>query len=240
MIDLKVEPIEIEKPSDVIIKQIRHLIVSGQLKPGDKLPSERQLTQMFGVGRTYVRDALKKLEVYGILKTLPQSGTVVSGYDINIIENMFADVLKMEDFDFYSLVEIRVLLEMKAADLSAERRSDSDLKEIKKHIDAYIRKAKQNEDAVGEDFSIHRSIAKATQNPVLESLLAILVPDLLKHYRKYGLCVSDYDRPIREHLELYNAIKERDCSKAALLMKKHLENIVVFAQKQKNQKAIAI
>ena len=70
--------VQIEKPSDLIIKQLRHLITSGQLKPGDKLPSERQLSEKMGIGRTYVRDAIKKLEYYGVLKTLPQSGTVVS------------------------------------------------------------------------------------------------------------------------------------------------------------------
>ena len=70
--------IEVEKPVDKIIRQIRELISSGQLRPGDKLPSERQLSERFGLGRTNVRDAIHKLEFYGILKTLPQSGTFVA------------------------------------------------------------------------------------------------------------------------------------------------------------------
>ena len=71
-------------PADKIIKQIRNLITSGQLNPGDKLPSERKLAEKFGVGRTSVRDAIRKLEFYGILKTLPQSGTVVTGIGLNL------------------------------------------------------------------------------------------------------------------------------------------------------------
>jgi len=61
-----------ETPVDKIILQIRTLITSGQIKSGDKLPSERKLAEKLGVGRTHVRDAIRKLEFYGILKTLPQ------------------------------------------------------------------------------------------------------------------------------------------------------------------------
>ena len=69
--------IVIEKPVDKIINQIKQLISSGQLKPGDKLPSERMLSERFGIGRTNVRDAIRKLEFYGILKTLPLCGSVL-------------------------------------------------------------------------------------------------------------------------------------------------------------------
>ena len=102
--------IVIEKPGDKIIKQIQELISSGQLKPGDKLPSERMLSEKFGVGRTYVRDAIRKLEFYGILKTLPQSGTVVAGLGITALEGLISDVLQLQGNDFHSLIETRVLL----------------------------------------------------------------------------------------------------------------------------------
>ena len=97
--------IEVESPVDKILKQIRNSIVAGQLKPGDKLPSERKLSESFGIGRTYVRDAIKKLEFYGILKTLPQSGTVVSGADISAMEGLISNVIKLNENDFFHLVE---------------------------------------------------------------------------------------------------------------------------------------
>ncbi|NJO68789.1 MAG: FadR family transcriptional regulator [Bacteroidetes bacterium] len=74
----KIKPIEFQKPSDIIIRQIRELISSGIIKPGDRLPAERELAERFGIGRGYIREALKKLEFYGIVKTLPQSGTMVA------------------------------------------------------------------------------------------------------------------------------------------------------------------
>ena len=78
--------ITVETPVDKIIRQIRSLITSGQLNSGDKLPPERKLAERLGVSRTHVRDAIRKLEFYGILKTLPQSGTVVAGIGITALE----------------------------------------------------------------------------------------------------------------------------------------------------------
>jgi len=77
-----IEAIVIENPVDKIINQIKILISSAQLKPGNRLPSERLLAERFGVGRGYIREAILKLEFYGLLKTSPQIGTYVSGFSI--------------------------------------------------------------------------------------------------------------------------------------------------------------
>ena len=79
------QKIIVEKPVDKIINQIRTLIISGELKPGDKLPPERRLAEKFGVSRGPVREAIQKLEFYGILKTQPQSGTLVAGIGLSLI-----------------------------------------------------------------------------------------------------------------------------------------------------------
>ncbi len=72
------QDIALKKPVDIIIGQIQHLVTSGVLKPGDRLPSERALSEKFAVGRGYVREAIKKLEFYGTLRTLPQRATYVA------------------------------------------------------------------------------------------------------------------------------------------------------------------
>jgi len=120
--------IGVETPVDKIIKQIRKLITSGQLNPGDKLPSERKLAERLGVGRTHVRDAIAKLDFYGILKTMPQSGTVVAGIGMTALEGLITDVLKLEDSDFSDLVETRLLLETQAARTAAMRRTTDDIR----------------------------------------------------------------------------------------------------------------
>ena len=147
--------IVIEKPGDKIIKQIQELISTGQLKPGDKLPSERMLSEKFGVGRTYVRDAIRKLEFYGILKTLPQSGTVVAGLGITALEGLISDVLQLQGNDFHSLIETRVLLELNSAKLAALRRTNDDVMAIAKALDAYEKALSAGKSAVEEDLLFH-------------------------------------------------------------------------------------
>ena len=158
--------IKIESSVDKIIRQIRELITSGQLNPGDKLPPERKLAEKLGVGRSNVRDAIKKLEFYGILKTVPQSGTIVAGMGITALEGLISDVLKIEDHDFASLVETRVLLETESAKLAALRRTDQDVLDIKAALDAYAHKVKLNQQAVEEDLMFHLKIAEASKNNV--------------------------------------------------------------------------
>jgi len=85
-------PIVVESPVDAMIRQIRDSISVGQLKSGDRLPSKRKLSEPLGVGRTQLRDAIPKLEFYGILKTRHQSGLYVSGLGIASIEGLINDM----------------------------------------------------------------------------------------------------------------------------------------------------
>jgi len=119
--------IKVETPVDKIIRQIRSLITTGELEPGDKLPPERKLSEKFGVGRSVVREAIRKLDFYGIVKTLPQSGTVIEGMGIVALEGLITDVLNIEETDFQSLVETRLLLEIESAGKAAERRTADDI-----------------------------------------------------------------------------------------------------------------
>lgn len=224
--------VQIEKPSDLIIKQLRHLITSGQLKPGDKLPSERQLSEKMGIGRTYVRDAIKKLEYYGVLKTLPQSGTVVSKLEIASLDGLITDILRMNGTDFFSLVETRVLLETNSAVLAAERRTEKDLERIEQTLEAFRIKGEQTGQAVEEDLMFHIAISEATQNSVLKSLMMILMPDVVSNYAKYKACGPErYKKSLDEHIMIYEHIKNKEPQKASEMMKKHLNDIIVFSKK---------
>src|SRR5690606_24509915 len=122
-----IQAIEVENPVDKIIRQLKNLIVSGQLKPGDRLPAERVLSERFAVGRSYVREAILKLEFYGLLKTNPQSGTYVSGLSIKVIDSLITDIINFNKEDFSALIEARYYLERDAIRLAAERRTEEDL-----------------------------------------------------------------------------------------------------------------
>ncbi|MCG8385747.1 MAG: FadR family transcriptional regulator [Cytophagales bacterium] len=221
--------IVIEKPVDKIIQQIRELISSGQLKPGDKLPSERMLSEKFGVGRTYVRDAIKKLEFYGILKTLPQSGTVVAGFGIVALEGLITDVLMLERHDFHSLVETRVLLESNTAKMAALKRTDDDIVSISKALSAYEVAVKKGNSAVEEDLLFHLEIAKASKNSVLKSLMMIVTPDILTFFKENDVCAGDRPKlALEEHHTILDYIIKKDAVNAELSMRAHLNDILNF------------
>ena len=230
------QEIVVETPVDVIIKQIKYLLTSGQLKPGDRLPSERKLAEKFGVGRTHVRDSIKKLEFYGILKTLPQSGSIVAGLEISALEGLIADVLKLDNHDFFSLVETRMILELAAVRLCAERRTEADIREIEKAFEIYCGKSKdieKNNVAVEEDLNFHSKIADGSHNPVLKSLLLTITPDILINYAKYNVCKTDPAKPVGEHRRLIDAIKEQNVELAEEIMYNHLGGVMEFATTKK-------
>ena len=142
-----------------IISKIRDLMNHKNLEPGDKLPSERMLSEKLGVSRSNVREAIQKLEFYGILYSKPQSGTFVAEIGQVAMNGMMEDILRLEEPDFKSLVETRILLELKTVRLAAQRRTDEDLKQMKQAMDAYSEKVKNGEDAVQEDLLFHLAIA---------------------------------------------------------------------------------
>jgi len=223
--------IEVETPVDKIIKQIRELITTGQLEPGDKLPSERKLAEKLGVGRTSVRDAIAKLEFYGILKTMPQSGTVVAGIGIAALEGLITDVLKLEESDFEALVETRVLLETQAAKMAAQRRTADDIIELKYALDAYERKVKNGLPAVEEDLLFHLKIAEAGKNTVLTSLMLIITPDIVKSFTKLDVCKDGrFYRSLEEHKIILEYIVEQKPDLAAAAMREHLKDVMDYSQ----------
>ena len=224
------EKIVIEKPADKIIKQIRYLISSGQLNPGDKLPPERKLAESLGVGRGPVRDAIRKLEFYGILKTLPQSGTVVAGMGLKALEGLITDVLKIETNDFASLVETRVLLEVNAARFAAERRTDEDIQALHKALDEYEQKISNGRPAVEEDLMFHLKIAEASKNSALKSFMMIIIPDIIKNFIDLRVCEDDrFLKTVEEHREILNHIINQEIEAAGDAMRNHLQEVLEFS-----------
>jgi len=222
--------VSLEKPVDVIIRQIKELLVSGRLKPGDKLPPERKLSEQFAVGRTHVREALRKLEFYGILQTRPQSGTFVASIGVSALKSLIADVLKIDSPSFLSLVETRVLLEEATIKLACQRRTKEDIKQLEASLNAYLEKAEAGIKAVDEDLLFHLTVAEASKNKVLKSLLLIIIPDIISNYSVFKVCDTVSGKALNEHKQIFASIKEGDAEKGAAVMKKHLKGVMDFAK----------
>jgi GntR family transcriptional repressor for pyruvate dehydrogenase complex len=237
MIDLlnNFSQIVVESPVDKIIRQIRDLITSGQLKPGDRLPSERKLCDRLGVGRTHLRDALRKLEFYGILKTHPQSGTIVAGMGLPALEGLITDMLGLQGNDFKSLVETRVILETNMAQLAAENRVDKDIVDLENALNAHCNKILKSEDSVEEDLLFHLKIAEAGKNSVLNSLMLIIVPDIMQYFKKHKVCDDiRAEIAIDQHKQILQHIIDRNPDKAGESIRYHLKDISDYVKTLKS------
>ncbi|MGB3605691.1 MAG: FadR/GntR family transcriptional regulator [Psychroserpens sp.] len=205
-----------------IIAKIGDLINQKNLEPGDKLPSERMLSEKFGVTRSNVRDAIQKLEFYGLLESIPQSGTFVANIGVIAMNGMIEDILRLEDPDFKSLVETRILLELKTVRLAALRRTDEDLKKMKAALDAYTQKVNDGEDAVQEDLLFHLAIAKASGNSTMNAFMLIITPGIITNFEKYHVCDKSLAQlGVEEHNNIFDAIKNQNPQEAKQKMKEH-------------------
>ena len=223
--------IEIDNPVDLIITQIRDLINSGAISPGEKLPPERKLAERLGVTRNQIREAINKLQFYGIVKVLPQSGTVVSGIGIVALEGLITDILKIENSDFKSLVDTRVLLEREAARLAAINRTKDDIVQLSNALHQYEQKLQANNIAVEEDLLFHIKIAEASKNLVLKSLMMIITPDIVKSFLKLKVCSENNNRKtIAEHQQIVDMIIDQDSIGAVQAMEIHLDEITGFSR----------
>lgn len=229
-----IKAIEVDSPVDKIIRQLKQLISEGHLKPGDRLPAERVLAEKFGVGRTYVRDAIRKLEFYGMLKTSPQSGTYVSGYNIKMIEGVLNDIITFNKDDFAALIEARYYLEINAARLAAQRRTEEDLAILEAAVADYDLKTKNRENAVQEDMFIHLKIANAAKNSVFESMLLMLLPDIIRNIIEKKICGDNRGiQAMAEHHEILTAIADKDPDAAGIAMAAHLNDILQISRERK-------
>ena len=212
-----------------IITKMRDLMNHKNLEPGDKLPSERMLSEKFEVSRTNVREAIQKLEFYGILKSKPQSGTFVADIGQVAMNGMMEDILRLKDPDFKSLVETRILLELKTVRLAAQRRTDEDLRQMQNALEAYSKKVKNGEDAVQEDLLFHLAIAKASGNSTMNTFMLIITPEIITNFEKYHVCDKGLAvRGVQEHQEVFDAIKAQDPQLAKQKMKIHFKTLYQY------------
>nr|WP_320119764.1 FadR/GntR family transcriptional regulator [uncultured Marinifilum sp.] len=224
--------IVIEKPSDKIADQINELISSGQLKAGDKLPSERLLSEKLNVGRIYVRDAIKKLEFYGIVKTLPQSGTIVSDNQDSAFVEMITNALSLVNPDYNSLLQVRNVLEIEAARSAAEKALPKDIELMEEAVDLLSKKVDQGEAGLEEDLMFHIRIAEATKNDVLKYLISYLTSHMQNYAKKYDICRNSRNlKALKEHRQILKHIKDGNVEKSGESMKEHLSSLFDFAPK---------
>lgn len=217
--------VEKPNPEQIVLNHLRGQIVSGALKAGTKLPSERELGVTLGVSRGYVRKALAKLEHYGLIQTLPQRGTSVAGLGSKAISGLMANIGSLDEaFDVASLFEIRSLLECFAARLAAQRADQDDLTEILRWHSEFRAKASLGQRGLEEDHLFHLAVAKASANPVCLSLVSYITPQIISLNTDFPESDPDrFERTFEEHDAVVKAILGKEADKAEAAMKVHMD-----------------
>jgi GntR family transcriptional repressor for pyruvate dehydrogenase complex len=207
---------------------MEHLISSirdGELKPGEKLPSERELSQQLVVSRSCVREALQALAMMRLIDIKPGRGAYVRSLlpeevlDANVLSRLIqGDSLR-------ALVETRMILEVEIARLAAERRTEDQLRAIGRIIEAMDSEHLSVDEVLAYDLEFHVRLSHATNNPVLITLHQSILPLLAGSRQKVNLIPGARDKAWVFHRAIYEAVKKRDGAAARLAMTEHLDDV---------------
>ncbi|SDK65359.1 FadR/GntR family transcriptional regulator [Billgrantia gudaonensis] len=223
---MKIEPLEKKSLSDDVVAKIKSMIVSGELKEGDRIPSERELCEQFGVSRASVREGLKILSLQGLLSRT-NAGTVITTNFSSILEETLALKILLNDCSYDDVTEARLLLEITMVRLAAERIEPHDISIMAKQLDLMIKAEKEddNDDYVLADIAFHQQIAKASQSRVLTSLYNAIITLVFRVQKTVG-----YDKPVMKesikfHGKILEALKNNDAKLAEEEMRLHLLDV---------------
>jgi len=213
----------------MIISKIKDLIIYKNLEPGDKLPSERVLSDKFKVGRRSVREAIDKLEYYELVKSIPQTGTFIANIGQIALIGIIDDIIQLENPDFISLVETRIMLEFKTVGLAAQRRTEEELEHIEETLESYKTKILNGEDALQEDLLFHLAIAKACGNSTINDLMLQITPKIISVFEKTRVCDEEgFLFEVKKHEAIFEAIKNNNPQKAVEHMEDHFQLLIDF------------
>ncbi len=214
----------IKKDSIVIelTKRIMDYIFSGSIRPGDKLPAERVLSEALGVGRSSVREAMKALTVLGILEVRQGDGTYLRKADSGVLTQSIEWGLLLGERKTMDLIEARKEIEIVLARYAAERWSGNELNELKEILDRM--KEATIDDFIEIDVAFHMKVAEMSKNTVLKDIL-INIQTLLRTWIKLvlesaGTTSFSYDN----HEDIYKALADRDPDAAVRAMSEHMSD----------------
>jgi GntR family transcriptional repressor for pyruvate dehydrogenase complex len=208
-----------------VAQQIQQLIVDGALKPGERLPAERELAARLAVSRSSVRDAIRILELGGLVVPRQGEGTVVADLSPETVAAPIASILVRKRALIGELLDVRKMIEPALAARAAARASDEEIARLEEILERQAAKAERGESTVEEDAAFHYQVALAARNGVVQSVIDVLM-QLLKETRARTLQTPGRPRRSLEgHRRILSAIRRRDPAAAERAVRRHLEEI---------------
>lgn len=229
---MSIQPVKRTRAYEDIVRQLAEMVRTGQYKPGDKLPPERELAEAFGVGRPTLRQALTVMAQAGVIEVLPGSGIYLrkSVQDApGEAGQAMALLLMTEQQNLHDILELRAAIEGEAAYLAAHRRTPEQADKVKAAFERLSQAYDSRGVATEEDYQFHFAVAEATGNPVLLKVMASLA-DLCRR-QLVATTLSLYHEPDRisalrkEHEDIMWAIVLQRADEARTAMVKHLRRV---------------
>jgi GntR family transcriptional repressor for pyruvate dehydrogenase complex len=218
------EVIRRNKVYEEVAKQIERLILT-KLKPGDKLPSERELAEMLQVSRSSIRDAIRGLELMGLVEPRQGVGTIVREQSAESLINPFANALERRHALVSELLDFRKMLEPPLAARAATHATPEEISEMEEILQRQEEKHRQGVATIGEDAEFHYSVALASGNSVVLKVIDTLM-DLLRDTRERSLQVEGRpQKSLAGHRRILAAIKRHDAEAAKSAMRRHIEDV---------------
>ncbi len=209
-----------------VIEQIMNLIKNNKLKPGDKLPPERELAEKLSISRGSLREAFRVLESRGLIKSKPGGGRYIREIRENGHNSTENIILSLEKSSILELLEAREMFEVKIAKIAAQKATPEDIELIEEALskmneEEELKYGKETE----SDTEFHLAIAGASHNFVFVNIIKLHL-DLLKGTRgKTWQITGRREKQYQEHQAILQAIKEHNSKKAGEAMLKHLRNV---------------
>ncbi|HHY69747.1 MAG TPA: FadR/GntR family transcriptional regulator [Bacillota bacterium] len=222
------------KLTEIITDKIREMIEEGVLKPGDKLPTEKELCEGFGVGRSSVREALQGLEYMGLIESRPGVGRFLSS-DSDVLLNSENWRLTLDQASVFELMEARRILEVSAVELAAQRATDEVIANLENILDVMREVMDSDMDLFFEkELELHLALAAACENSVLTELINSLIRKVSKHSERFLRTLPyTFERTVDQFDAIIKALKEGDPVLAREKMDEHLDLVRYALGKEK-------
>lgn len=211
-----------EAPSTEVARKLLEYLLSGELVPGDRIPSERQLATSLGIGRSAVRDALRPLTWLGIVEVRQGDGTYLRGMSSDLLPKVVEWGLMLGEKRVMDLVEARRHIETVTARLAAERRTDAGAEEVRNAL-ALMEASLADRAALTEaDIAFHLKVAELAGNDVLSGILSSIQSLLRVWISRLLLTADDPRASYMLHVPIAEAVIAGDGDRAAAAMTAHL------------------
>ncbi len=217
--------VNVDRVSQAIVDQIKLLIRDGRLKPGDRLPSERELCNQFGVSRVTVREALRILEASGlvIIRVGAQGGPFLTTPSAERLGEGLADLLSLAPLTAANVTEARMVVELGILPLVVERATEEDAAALMEMVEEGAEALKEDRYEMGMSAAFHIRVAACTHNPAMEMLVkSFHGPMLMSLEKAHAAAPLMGRRGTDEHRKLAQAIAKRDLATATSVMRAHI------------------